>query len=334
MYEKIKFGKIDLISINLNRSMLDYISSDSDSSSENFHSDSSSDSECDLEIKSINTYFSEQIIGLNPKIIVKNFEKIKTRQTPVEFSFILFKKSKYPQAFYDNFIFKIESHEIRINENTICSYEFLPKLNICISHVENCINTIREYRSYIENYEHRLIVEVYDKKSIFDMNKCLFLQEIYEKYIEFFTILKVDIENLSLFAQIDSSGNYLVVSSSYQNIITTLYSRLNLLNKNLYLRLAVTSKSKNINVYYTDLNRCTIFFGTFNNLIINSENGILGDIQILEIIFSTVKLKFNSNITFGKKFNSDLDKLIEDIDVLKTLVELNLKSLYDLILLL
>jgi len=67
---------------------------------------------------------------------------------------------------------------------------------------------------------------------------------------------------------------------------------------------------------------------------LNSQIGILGDIEVLEIIFSTVVLKFNSKITFGKNFCSELQKIIQDIDVLKTLVELNLKSLYDLILLL
>lgn len=335
LYEKVKFGKLNLITINPTCSILDCISSDCDTCSENY-SDSCSDSNSDTQ--TVNTTISDQIIGPNPHIIVKTFRHpkkiINSSLIYPPQTFTQFKKNKFPQEFYCKFIFKIGSHEIKINENLIDNYEFLSKLNIILNNLDNCVSTIMEYRSFIENYENKQIFEIYDKKSIFDMNKCLFLREIYEKYIEFFLILKVDLENLSLFSQIDSSSNNLIVSSSYQNIINNLYSRLNDLNINLYSRLAIRSNSKNINVYYTDSNRCTIFFGTLNNLIMNSQNGVLGDIQQLQIIFSTITLIFNSNRTFGPNFYVELKKMIQDIEILETLVELNLKSLCDLILLL
>lgn len=139
-YEKIKFITLDLVFIDSNICMQNYISSDSE---ESFDQITFSDSEMSL-YSETKTENSEQIIPQNQKIhVINSCDKS---------LFILFKKNRFPKLFYDNFIFKIGSNKLQINQNSIGSDDFVSKLNIFINTIRKNIDKIQEYTTHIENY--------------------------------------------------------------------------------------------------------------------------------------------------------------------------------------
>lgn len=233
-------------------------------------------------------------------------------------TFTVFKKNPIPNMFYENFILKIGIHKVfffnKQNQNQTI------QINILLDLIKNEINKIIEYKKYIEN--------------IFNLDKCLFIKEAFEKYIEFFIILNVDIENLLLFSQTECYINNAVIISSYQNLINNLYSRFNGIINSINNRLDISNNSKNIDLYYKDTNGNLVFFGLLNNLTQNAINDNQGDISSLTINVSTLTLTFNSfknqNLSF-ENFELNLLENQKNLEIIKTLVELNLKTLCDLI---
>lgn len=272
LYEKIKFGKLDLIEI---INTLDY----------------SNKSEC----------------------------------------LILFKKNKNLSILCENFTLMIGNLMLKINGKN-----FDDDFNIFLDRINKNKNKILKYKNYVENYiessENRLFSQsCCNTKFIFNMEKCLILKEIYEKYLEFLSILCTDIENLLLLEQINSCVTKPVVVTTYKNIINDFYLRIKTINKNLFNKLNICDTIKNIDVYYREKNNHIIFFGKFDNITFSIKNDSCSNISNLVVRFSTSILNFNQvENNFTDLYDNLLD-IKKNIQIIKTMVELNLKNLCDLI---
>jgi hypothetical protein len=258
-------------------------------------------------------------------------------------TFILFKKNTMPKKSYDNFLIKIDNQQLFITDisNSILTIQidrFLDQIKQNIDKITQYKTSIQDYENsnkiidyinYIENYEN-----IYQNKSTFNLNKSLLLKDIYEKYLEFFSILTIDIENLLLFSQTESLINQEVIISSYQSLINNLYSRFNMVNKNIPNISDISLNSKNIDIFYKEKTGFLIFFGKINTLTQNVVIDTQENVTQLIITFSTTQLVFNSlknQILDFENFEKELLNIKKNIEIIKILVELNLKIVCDLI---
>jgi hypothetical protein len=250
------------------------------------------------------------------------------------FRYTVFRKNKISKSVFDDYVIKIGSNSIRINSITITKPNFILELDFVINDITDAISKMESYKTYVQTYE--ISVPVIIKKNIFSREKCLYLQELYEKILEFLCLLNIDIENLFVFSQIDSQQNKTIVSSSLQNIINTLYIRLYELISKIYAKISVSMGDINVNVYYMDENSCVVFFGILNVLGLKIEKHSSNNIKFIEVIFSTQSIKIESlkNKIVPENFSTKLSSLIDNIQIIKTLIELDLKNLSDLIIIL
>ncbi len=296
---------------------------------------------CQINLITLNKFFDETIINsdsesINESINLDENSCISTSSSEsIEtLKYTIFKKNKISKTVFNDFVLKIGTNSVRINSTAINRPNFLFELDFIINEINDSVTKILNYKTFVQTYE--ISIPVIIKKNIFSKQKCFYLQELYQGIIEFLCLLNTDIENLYVLSQIESEQNKTIVSVSLQNIINNLYVRLYDLISSSFPKISILMGDINVNIYYMDENSCVLFFGVLNVPKILVEKDGLDNIKFIELFFSTQSFKIESlkNKMVPKNFSTVLLSLINNIQVLKTLLEFDLKNLSDLILLL
>lgn len=290
----------------------------------------------------LNKFFDEATIDINsesdsdpnPSLSPISSSDSSSSECVNTLKYTVFKKNKISKTVFNDYVIKIGTNAVRINSNTITKPNFILELDFVINEINDSIAKMLSYKTYVQSYE--VSVPLIIKKNIFSKQKCIFLQELYEKLLEFLCILNIDLENLAVLSQIESEQNKIILSSSLQNIMSNLYIRLFDLLTSSFATLGISMGDINTNIYYMDSNSNVIFFGVLNVPRILVEKDSLGNIKFIELIFSTQSIKIESLNTkaFPENFFTTLYDFISSIQIIKTLVEFDLKNLCDLIMLL
>ncbi len=292
-----------------------------------------------INLISLNKFFDEDIIEFetnseSDKDSCINTSTSSSSDSIQTLKYTVFKKNKISKTIFNDYIIKIGTNSIRINQNTINNPNFLLELDFVINEISNSIIKMSTYKTYVQTYE--ISIPVIIKKNIFSKQKCIYLQELYERIIEFLCLLTIDIENLSVLSQIESEQNKIILSSSLQNIMNNLYIRLYDQLSTLLPKLGISMGDMNVNIYYLDEKSNVQFFGVLNIPRILVEKDGVNNIKFIELNFSTQSIKIESlkNKVITNNFSIVLFNFINSIQIIKTLVEFDLKNLSDLIILL
>jgi len=234
----------------------------------------------------------------------------------------LFDKDVIKEKDQYEFVIYVGENYIRCSEydiNTDIFYEKLPTVS----------NNITELTD-IDFKEYKISKEYY-YNNIFDHVKIELLKTIYMEYFSTLDMLIEDVENLQGMAINTKSPNK-IVKLIIDNLMTNYY---NLLNKLLHdiEKVVINSPDKmTFDICYIDYNDTIMLFAKNNNLIMTpiyvdeKLTKVLLTIIDVEIVFEQYTEEHTNDI-----INELCEKNIHNIQMIKVIMELNVKNLEDLL---
>lgn len=249
-------------------------------------------------------------------------EHFKTWDNFVKIIYGLFDSEKICLVNQSDFILLLGNDYVRFSECDLNTDIFYSKLNFYVMGLNAIINS--DFGSYKVACNSTFT-------NLFDREKLILFQNIYNEYLEFIQLLKEDIESL----QTLSSNNGIVenfANTINRVIIENTSIRFENLYKDVKRNIEFSIDGNKFDIYYIDYNNCVSKFASNFNVNITQYISMGKIVKlVLNIDTATIVLEeFNSSYTYEMLRTLCINNL-SNITAFKNIIGLNLKNINDLL---